>query len=390
MNVLVISPEYPPFSIGGVGVHVEQIVKNLNSHNHKVKLITFFDKKKGKNKLEHDEENLMIFRVDTLIANLENEIENSFVVQNELIKDKLSELYNEGILIDIDLIVVHGYFLAEAALFAKEILNVPIVYHAHTVYALVPQKGASNLNAIHSAEEKLCNTASEIIAVSEYLKNLLIESFDIRENKVTVISKGVDIKKYDSIDAQPDESYYRILYVGRISEEKGVEVLLLALKKTISVISQKVLLFIAGTASSDLYLAHIKKIIKNLELQKNVIFLGFVNQENLIFEYKISNVVVVPSFEETFGRVAIEAMAARRTAIVSDVGGLGPIIRNNVTGYKFRAGDYKHLSQILTKSIVDNNCENIIGENAYKEALLKYSLESIYEQTEKVYFKVIR
>lgn len=356
-----------------------------------MKLITFFDMKKEKNILEHDnEENLMIFRVDSLIANIENEIENSFAVQNTIIKDKLSDLYNEGILMDIGLIVVHGYFLAEAALFAKEILNVPLVYHAHTVYALGPQKDASNLKAIHSAEEKLCNTASEIIAVSEYLKNLLIESFNISEDKVTVISKGVDIKKYDSIDAQPDEGYYRILYVGRISEEKGIEVLLLALKKTISVLSQKVFLFIAGTASNDLYLAHIKKIIKNLELQRNVVFLGFVNQNNLILEYKISNVVVVPSFEETFGRVAIEAMAARRPAIVSNVGGLGPIIRNNVTGYKFRAGDYKQLSEILIKLIVDNNFEDVIGENAYKEVLLKYSLESVYEQTEKIYFKVVR
>lgn len=386
MRILTICAEYPPFFVGGISLHTYELNKLLVNNGFEPWVITFSkDANIDKCQLD-DEEGVHVIRIPRPAKNSDASYTASFIEQNKQMTEGINWI-TRNVEEKFELIVIHGYFLAESAIFAKNVLKCPIVYHVHTLFSNFDDKYGKYEN-IKYAERSICLESIKIVSVSEYLKELVNIKLGIAKDKMTVITKAVDLKKYDEVPNTKCE-LNKIVYAGRISPEKGIEVAIQALKEVKEKSEKPVYLFIIGQASSEKYYQEIKNLIKKLDLKKEIVFLGYKDTEDIIKEYKNCTLVVVPSYAETFGKVAIEAMAAKVPVIVSDVGGLGPIITNNINGLKFKVGDYHELAAQIMKVISDQNLARMLEENAYEEVKSKYQWSKILAETISVYKGVI-
>jgi D-inositol-3-phosphate glycosyltransferase len=119
-----------------------------------------------------------------------------------------------------------------------------------------------------------------------------------------------------------------------------------------------------------------------------VTFLGSRNQDTLQYYYSAAEVVVMPSDYESFGMVALEAMACGTPVIASDVGGLAFLVKDGRTGYRVPAGDVEALADKITHLLTDELSRRRIGQRAscWAEA---YAWPNIADQIEEVYREVL-
>jgi D-inositol-3-phosphate glycosyltransferase len=135
-------------------------------------------------------------------------------------------------------------------------------------------------------------------------------------------------------------------------------------------------------------MARIQKICDDLTVGKMVAFLGKRSQDTLPYYYSAAEVVVMPSHYESFGMVALEAMACGTPVIASQVGGLAYLVQDGVTGYHVPDGDDEILCRKLTALLGDAALRRSLGRNAAEYAR-SYAWEKIAAQIVEVYKDVI-
>lgn len=383
MNILVISAEYPPFSVGGISLHTYEVNKSLVKEGNNVWTLTFHGDKNVDSIETTVEDGVHVVRIPRP-AYIKNETyENEFINQNKQMKIGIDYLIDNAVC-NFNMVILHGYFLGICGMYVCEKLSIPFVYHAHT---LLSETQLQSNKKILETEKELYSKAKYIIAVSEFLKQEIIKKYSVNTNKIKVITKGVELENYDKYENKTNDKYFKILYTGRISREKGFETLLYAASLSIKK-HKNILIFVVGMFSDENYRTEISEVIKRKKLERNIVFLGFEEGQKVIREYKSSNISVVPSFAETFGKVAIESMAAKVPVIVSDVGGLGPIVVEKETGLKFNCGDIEELSQKINLLYESSMLREELAHNAYKEVVKRYQWKDIFKQTLDIYQKV--
>lgn len=178
--------------------------------------------------------------------------------------------------------------------------------------------------------------SDRIIAVSEKTKETYLRQHQIPEEKISVIYNGVDSQKFNpkisggmirekySIDTSPV-----ILVVGRGIIAKGTLFVFFALKEIVKVMPNVKLMIVGSEAK---YREQMISIIRNLEIQENVILVERVPNYEMPYYYSSSDVVVLPSLLENFPIVALEALSSGKPVIASRVGGIPEIVKDNENG----------------------------------------------------------
>lgn len=373
MKILVISAEYPPFFAGGIALNVFDLNKHMNKENEIITL-TF-----GENI-----ETIVSQREETKLISIPipkacNELcyEDKYCIQNNLFIEELKKYESE--LVGVELVVLHGYFLSRLARYITEKYDIPLLYYLHVMYTTTLDE---ELDQISNDEIEILKSSTAIICVSQYLLDEANKICPIL-SKTAVIGKSVEL---DSIDTPKnyinDNSY---LFVGRMSEEKGFDILLKAFQKYLEK-NEDAVLYCIGTFVDEKYRERIQNYRKNSKaLQRHVIFLGSKDRTEIYQYMRMSNAVIIPSFMETFGKVAIEAMANKSLVIAADVGGLGPLVMNGITGLKFKAGDVDDLHAQLCKVTTINRCE--IVEAAYNYVNEEFSYNNIKRKSNQFIYK---
>lgn len=208
-------------------------------------------------------------------------------------------------------------------------------------------------------------SANKVIALSEGVKQDLINNFHIKENKIRVIYNPVEINQINCLcgedinDFKKKDNERLIVSIGRLVEQKDYPTLL----KAFSIVSTKVnaRLLILGKGPLE---KNLKDLCKDLRIDDKVVFLGF--KKNPYKYLKISDVFVLSSKWEGFGHVIVEAMATG-TPVISTNCNSGPseIIGDNKYGILVPVGDYN----TMAKKIV-----NLLND---KESLRKYSEQGL-------------
>jgi D-inositol-3-phosphate glycosyltransferase len=218
--------------------------------------------------------------------------------------------------------------------------------------------------------------------------------------KIVVIPPGVDIHRFYPIPADEAREYIgvppcgrMILFVGRIEPLKGLDVLLesiaLMRHKDVSGEYRFCLVVIGGEAeaSSDEMSAEMTRIQALREkygLQDLVAFLGKRSQDTLPYYYSAAEMVVVPSQYESFGMVALEAMACGTPVVASQVGGLAYLVQDGLTGYTVPVDDPQALADRLLGLLSNPALRQQMGKAAVEYAL-GYAWERIAEKLIEVY-----
>ena len=167
---------------------------------------------------------------------------------------------------------------------------------------------------------------------------------------------------------------WMVLFVGRIEPLKGVDTLIRAMallaRECPSWVDRLCLAIIGGdpNTNENLELERFKQMHEELQLGKLVTFLGAKDQDTLHYYYNAADVLVMPSHYESFGMVALEAMACGTPVVASDVGGLSYLVRDGETGFHVPNGDAVALASTLARLLQDAQLRRNLGDEAMRWA----------------------
>jgi glycosyltransferase involved in cell wall biosynthesis len=235
--------------------------------------------------------------------------------------------------------------------------------------------------------------ADKIIVISNAVSKRF--SFTHHHSKLKIIYNGVDlstfnqplngskIKKELGIGQQPV-----VGMVSRLIPSKGHKTLVKAaeclLNKGYNV---KYLIIGDVLIPGDKYLGELKALVHRLGLHNHILFLGAIN--NVPEVLKIIDIGVLPSFNEGFGRVIIEYMAAGKPVVATNVGGIPEIVVGGRTGYLVPCGDADSLARSIV-SLIDNSVSaKKMGENGRIRAEKLFSNEKNISETQELYLEIL-
>ncbi len=216
-------------------------------------------------------------------------------------------------------------------------------------------------------------------------------------SKMVVIPPGVDVSHFYPIPSDEAKMYIglkpedrMILFVGRIEPLKGVDTLIESMACLQPKESRPVHLAIIGGDPSaspeemNAEMARLQNLCEVLGLDQSVVFLGVRDQDKLPYYYSAAEVVVMPSHYESFGMVALEAMACGTPVIASEVGGLAYLVRDGETGFTIPAEEPETLCEKLSWLLNDAELHQKMSEQAAAYAQ-DYAWEKIAKQIVEVY-----
>lgn len=311
--------------------------------------------------------------------------------------------------IQYDVIHSHYWMSGIAALELQQAWNAPIVQMFHTLghmknrVALTPAEMEGSYRV--EGEQTVIRGAQRIIAATLAEKAQLEFLYQADKRKITIIPPGVDTSRFYPIPCEEARDVIgipcgdnMILYVGRIEPLKGIDTLIQALAAMRSdprlIPIPHYLTIIGGDPdvtpqNMSAEMAHLRTLCKDLGLNDMVLFIGKRSQDTLPYYYSAAEIVVVPSHYESFGMVALEAMACGTPVVASQVGGLGFLVQNGVTGYSIPDRDPGALAERLTQLICDPELRAQLGAQA-KDYAQAYAWENIASRMIQVYEQLLQ
>ena len=173
-----------------------------------------------------------------------------------------------------------------------------------------------------------------------------------------------------------------LLYIGRLSKEKGIEYLIKAMPRIQEEIPNAKLVIVGKGPEKK----NLEKLAAQIGADRGLTFTGWVNDSDIIKHIQNAEVVIVPSYwAESFALVTLEAMANGRPIIVSDIFGLSERIENDDVGSLFEAGNSKDLADKVIKLLSDFEIVKIMSKNARVKVNEKYSAEQHYAEIVNIY-----
>jgi D-inositol-3-phosphate glycosyltransferase len=263
--------------------------------------------------------------------------------------------------------------------------NAPLVQMFHTLGMLknsVARSSSEMEPALRiQGERDVIAAADRLIAANPIEFGHLVDLYAADPHKIRIVPCGVDVDLFRPIlRAQAraqlglDSGQY-VLFVGRLEPLKGVDVLIDAMSILAGAGSSARLLIAGGNLDGDL--AHtLRARVNEHRLNESVRFLGAVDQKDLATYYSAADVCAMPSFYESFGMVAIEAMACGTPVVASRAGGLQFTVRDGETGLLTPPGDAAALAAAIGKLLDDPALRQRLGRAAVVSAQ-EYSWDQV-------------
>ena len=281
-----------------------------------------------------------------------------------------------------DLVHTHGYFADICALPVARLLGICTLSTCHGYIS-----GDNKLRTYNKLDKYFLRLCDKIIAVSEGVRNELIRG-GIKNSKIVVIPNAVEPSSNEaelshrndkrfSLNIAPDD--FVVGYLGRLSQEKGVNYLIDAVSE-IRDSGVQVKLVIVGDGPERDSLEHK---VKNNGLENLVVFAGF--QEDIKIWLQIFDVFVLPSLTEGTPMALLEAMAMRVPVIATAVGGVPQVVNDQKNGLTVPPGDHQAISNALNMLKNDSELYGIFAKAGVNTIKAKFSIDKWCRKIEKLY-----
>ena len=329
MKTLFYTREFPPYVYGGAGVHVEYLAAELSKlMDIEVRCFGDQDSKEGSLSVKGFPYENPIF------DNADDKLKAVF-------KTLSTGLHMNADVIDADVIHCHTWYAHFAGIIAKLCYGIPLVITTHSLEPLRPWKREQlgrGYDASSWIEKTAIEMADALIAVSQETKEDVLKYFNVDESKVKVIYNGINLQQYKTTTESATLDAYKIdktkpyvLFVGRITRQKGIIHLVNAIKY-IDPDTQVVLC--AGAPDTKEIGKEMEDAVNEVQkTRKNIIWIDkMVTKEEIIQLYSHAAVFCCPSIYEPFGIINIEAMACDTAVVASAVGGIKEVVIHGETG----------------------------------------------------------
>ncbi len=362
--------EWHPNSIGGVQAHVRDLASQLSRRGFKVNIISrrvgLFDLRFQESEGYYLINSLLPFDV-ILVPPDPRDIEE--------------------VILKLKPDIVHSHHIFTLTpLFALKVasdLGIARVATNHTLFLAHDFRMFWSIASLLLPTRYYLQYAQAVISVSR-VADTFVESImgsDFKAKRF-VVPNAVNTYKITPPAREPEDNI--ILFVGRLVYRKGLHVLIKALQR---VRIRDFKLYVVGGG----YMGILSRILaKAYEVEDKVEFLGVVPEEVKLELYRRAKVVVVPSiFNESFGIVALEAMAAGRPVIASRVGGLEEVVIDGETGLLVEPGSEEQLAEAIEMLLGDEVYRRRLGANARRFVETRYSWDVVLNSIMDVYNYVL-
>jgi D-inositol-3-phosphate glycosyltransferase len=311
-----------------------------------------------------------------------------------------------------DLIYSHYWLSGLAAARLRPLWQSPIVQMFHTLaemknrVAQTPAERETNQRV--NCEGEIMRFVDRLIAATPLEKNQMTWLYGADPDKISIVPPGVDLGRFKPLPKAEARQHLgipahhqMILFVGRIQPLKGIDILLKALAQIRArepAIAENICLSIIGgdpNPDSDIEQAEFDRLgalRSGLGIGDLVTFLGAKDQDSLVYFYSAAEMVVMPSHYESFGMVALEAMACGTPVIASDVGGLSFSIEDGFNGYLVPGRDPQALADKIILLLKHPVLSDQLSEQAqawvtrYSWVHIADELLDVFDQTLEGYF----
>ncbi|MEZ0357777.1 glycosyltransferase family 4 protein [Mycobacterium sp. SA01] len=354
MKILMVSWEYPPVIIGGLGRHVYQLATALAADGHDVVVLS--RRPSGTDPSTHPTTDEVHEGV-RVIAAAQDPHEFDFgrdmmawtmAMGHAMIRAGLT-LRAKGW--QPDIVHAHDWLVAHPAIALAEFFDVPMVSTVHATEAGRHSGWVSGQisRQVHAVESWFVRESDSLIACSASMADEIGELFGPDLGEIVVIRNGIDSSRWPFASRPASSGPPELLYIGRLEYEKGVHDAIAALPR-IRRTHPGTTLTIAGDGTQQDWLVEVARKHKVL---KAVHFSGRVDHDELLRLLHRADAAVLPSHYEPFGIAALEAAAAGIPLVTSTAGGLGEAVIDGETGVSFPPRDVTALAAAVRRVLDD-------------------------------------
>ena len=390
MRILMLSWEFPPRLVGGLGRHVDALTRSLVAAGHEVHVVS---RSHPDAPAQERVGGLHVTRVDA---------SPPLVPFDDLVPWVLA--FNTSVLAaatrvlrthQVDVVHAHDWLVASAAIGAAEAFDLPLVATVHaTEYGRHQGHLPGPMNRlIHGIEGWFVEHADRTLVCSTYMHEQVRSLFGVPPQRLETIPNGVAVDELappaEEVRALrrtlADDDTHLVLFAGRLEYEKGVQTVLHALERLAERVGA-VRFLIAGVGT---YSDELRRLVEELGLGHRVHFTGFLEERALRLHYAAADVAVAPSLYEPFGLVATEAMACGTPVVVSDTGGLREIVVDG-TGLTFPPQDAEQLADRIAEVLTDRELALRLVARGRERIRERYDWSDVATRTAAAYVTTLR
>lgn len=382
MKALLLTREYPPHIYGGAGVVVDQLARAL-SQRMAVEVRCFGER-------EPQADAKIAVRGYTPWSRLSAGPDGPrFAPALETLSIGLAMARDP---VDADVAHAHTWYADMAGLWIRTLHRIPLIVTLHSLEPLRPWK-ADQLGAGYLLsswiEKTAVETADRVIAVSARMREDILRHFAMDTAKVVVIHNGIDPERFRRTERRDALERYGVrppyvLFVGRITDQKGIFHLLEAAPK----LPAGVQLVLCASAPDTPEIE--ERLRRAVPLHPNVLWINaMVPVEEVVQLYSHAAVFTCPSIYEPFGLINLEAMACETPVVASAVGGILEVVEDGATGYLVTPGRPDELAAALRRLLDDPQQGRALGRAGRRRVEEKFSWASVAERTERLYADAI-
>src|SRR6516225_2096647 len=401
MRVGLFTREFPPQVYGGAGVHVDYLSREL------AKKIAVEVHCWGRQRF--DDANLHVRGAEPW-DQITNETEGKFKGALEALSLNLTQVKS---LTGIDIVHTHTWYVAMAGYFAKKLYGVPFVLTTHSLEPLRAWK-AEQLGSGYAMSSWMERTAildaDSIIAVSEGTRADILRVYPgVKAERIHVIYNGIDLAEYQKTsetsaltDYGIDQAKPFVLFVGRITRQKGVTHLVDAIRY---LPPETQVVLCAGAPDTPEIATELRQKVGNARRDHpRIIWIEkMVTKQEAIQLYSHARVFCCPSVYEPFGIINLEAMACRVPVVATATGGIKEVVVDGETGYLVRldqdpvtsfpidpGGFARELAEGIRRLLEDPERCRRFGDAGRRRVEDIFSWTAIAQQTIQLYEELIR
>lgn len=406
MKVLMFGWEFPPFSSGGLGTACYGLTKSLSGKGVQITFVLPYSAEPCPAEIS-DAGFIRILQAGKLrIKKIKSILQPYMTPQeykNSILRKAKPKMYGSTLFEEVhnytvaaekiaeeeqfDVIHCHDWMTFGAGLSAKRKRNKPLVLHVHATE--LDRTGGHQVNQyVYDLEREGMHKADKVIAVSNFTKGKIMSNYGVPEEKISVVHNAVNAADFsrhygdEDIKIKKSDKEKLVLFLGRITLQKGPDYFVYAAKKVLEH-EQDVKFIIAGSGDMEPFI--VEKAAE-LGIAGNVLFAGFLSQEDVERAYKMADVYVMPSVSEPFGITALEAMKNKTPAIVSNQSGVSEVVRHCL---KVDFWDIDELSSKIISVLRYKALREALRENAYSE-VRRFNWDIPAEKCIEIYNKIIK
>lgn len=394
MNVLMFGWEFPPIHSGGLGTACYGLTKSLAKKGINITLVLPSTKGIKQDFLKLISANVRVKKIDSLLRpyltlstyNSVKEGDNfgNLPIYGSTLFDEVYRYTREAVNIGkrekFDVIHCHDWMTYGAGIRVKEATGKPLVVHVHATE--FDRTGGHGVNQyVYDCEKQGMLVADLIFAVSNFTKNKIIHHYGINPDRIIVVHNSIDMDVNGGYSHAGINKFNKIvLFLGRITLQKGPDYFLYAAKKVLDY-NPNVRFIIAG--SGDMERFAIEKAAE-LGIADKVLFAGFLNGADVDRVYKMADLYVMPSVSEPFGLTPLEAIRNDVPVLISKQSGVSEVLNHCL---KVDFWDVNEMANKILGVLNYRSLSESLKENASLE-LKKFSWDEPARKCIEVYKRV--